>query len=562
MLVALGCFVTQGQAEAGLSALDVSSGAEASNWAEATYVSNQVLASTDSYVMSAAEQKDLANEANEEAMYISDANKHMYVNTLGNMKSTVLPTPVSLIEGQATARSTANSQVRVRSRANGFFDNIVSKVKSTVDKVGTGIKNFVGKIQDGINTVREKVSNWVGNAVAKAQEWGASLGGKIGDKISEIAGNIGKKYNDLNNQVKTNTDALTKRVQDGVDGIGNKINIGLDAVSKWLNNTFANRELIFQTTQHNKMAIFQGQQWMNIKFLHNQLGMTQDKLLGYIKQLRDQAGGFRESGSLPKSMVVVTKDGKQVVVGSVQGGVTPLAQYTGAPQGAGIYVAKDGTAYTSGGVILPRHSGRNGPQAYVGPNGLVYNAGPYPSPFFYGSTLPTRPSTTGNMARFSDIFGKGGVGALFKGKKKTAAATAKSNISKGPLVPRETTRRPNKKDQEYPDLDVNGRPVGEGWVESRDDNGKPIWTRETVFKDSKTSSTSTSSGSTINSSTKNVLGGHYNYVKGTYDAKLVSGLFGGAEGSHSDILKKHRRDDGITVTKAARRGAMANDRYH
>ncbi len=565
MLVALGCLFTPGRAEVALSALDVSGGAAANTWVEASYVPNQVPAKTNSYMMDANEAPQLNGKPDGEFMLLDDASKGIYASTMGGVSTSYIPDASPAQETVAVSLLESASRSRSLSRQRGFFDrvnNFIGKVGSTVNRVATGVGNFVNRVVDGINNVREKVSSWVGNAVSKAQEWGASLGGKIGNKISEIAGNIGAKYDALNEKVKITVDKLHKRVTEGVDSIGGRIANGLDKASKWLDVTFGNREKRFEFQQNSKMATFQGQQWTNIKFLHDQLGLTQDKLLGYIKQLRDQAGGFREGGSLPHKLVVATKDGKQVVVGAVQGGVTPLVQYTGAPQGAGIYVAKDGTAYTSGGVILPRHAGKHGPQAYVGPNGIVYNSGPYPSTFFFGSHVPKASEMTSAPYNLADLLKRGGIRKLFgRLKDRSKAKKIISKIGGGESSPKSSRRRD--KSMEYPDLDKDGRPLGEGWKEMKDERGKTYWTRETVFKDAKSQTTTSGSSDVINSSTKGLLGGHYDKVKGSYDKNLVDALFGAhqAEESRSAAIGKSADKERKRLGSRARRANMASDRY-
>jgi hypothetical protein len=573
MLVALGCFFTPGRAEVELSALDVSSRAGATNWVEASYVPNSVVASTGSYIMSAEEEGALAKEAadlNDQALYIDDVSKVAHTNSIGGaMQTTYIPSapqsPVSLIEHSA----------RVRARSKGFFDtvnNFVDNVSNTVGKIADGAVNIVTKVRNGIDTIRGKVSNWVGSAVSKAQEWGASLGGKVGAKIAEIATKIGTQFDQLNTKIKQQTDSLFQRVTTNIERINTKISSGLDKSTRWLERVFGHRENAFERQQKSNQAIFQGQQWMNIKFLHDQLSLTQDRMLGYIRQLRDQAGGFKEAGSLPKGLVVTTKDGKQVIVGSVKGGVTPLVQYTGAPQGAGIYVSKDGTGYTSGGVILPRHAGNNGPQAYVGPNGLVYNSGPYPSEFFYGATMPGAKASS--AFKYTSALRKGGINGLFNtlgakviGTGQDAIAKLEENLRRVTAKQATTTAkkavRGRAKDNEYPDLDVNGRPLGEGWVEATDKNGKSYWTRETVIKNSQSTSSAATDANTINTSTRGILGGHYNFVKGAYDSKLVGTLLGdnANDKTNDKIIYKHDDTDRTHLGSKVRRANMVKDRY-
>jgi len=114
-----------------------------------------------------------------------------------------------------------------------------------------------------------------------------------------------------------------------------------------------------------------------------------------------------------------------------------------------------------------------------------------------------------------------------------------------------------------PDVDPSGKPYGEGWVQTTDENGKPVWARETTVESSKSSEMSSSVSNSVNPLTQGVLGGRYKLVKGNYDQALIGSIFAqSADDNGGDKLIQARDDTADEMLGAqVRRADMEQDRF-
>jgi hypothetical protein len=515
--------------------------------------------------------------------------------------------PAALVESgigaSVDAGTDAGAQTGTEAGVNeeGFFDtvnNFVDNVSNTVGKVSDGIVNVVTKVRGAVDVIRGRSSG--DDSAAKAEQWGQELGAQVGAKVGEISKKVGTQYGELFNGTKLTTDAMNRQLWTNLKTINNRTSDGLGKATKYLELIHGRAENKFQADARSSEAVFQGQSWMNLNYLQDQLGMTQTQILKLITQLRDQGRGFREMGTMPKALVVTTKGSKQIVVGTVQGGVTPLVQYTGEPEGGGLYIGKDGSAYKSGGVITQRQPDNTGPQAYVGGHGLIYNNGA--TPVFDGAALLSAQKPQPAF-KYTDIYKQHGLNKLLysltvegaeelrrlaeleaarkassgsavqteAGKKaeearKAALAAAAARPETVKLTP-PAKKRPSKKNRDEvpdaPDVDPSGKPYGEGWVQTTDENGKPVWARETTVESSKSSEMSSSVSNSVNPLTQGVLGGRYKLVKGNYDQALIGSIFAqSADDNGGDKLIQARDDTADEMLGAqVRRADMEQDRF-